>query len=59
MTKKEAIEHVGGRVKALAEALGISANAIYMWDEQKPIPREHELRLRYEIPPAPAAAKAA
>lgn len=40
-----------GTQQALADALGISRSAVAMWDREKPIPKEHALRLRYELRP--------
>ena len=37
--------------QALADALGISRTAVSMWADDKPIPREHALALRYELKP--------
>jgi DNA-binding transcriptional regulator YdaS (Cro superfamily) len=48
--KKEAIEAYGTQ-QALADALGISRTAVTMWSDERPIPREHQLRLRYELKP--------
>lgn len=40
-----------GSQQLLADALGISRSAVAMWSREKPIPREHALRLRYELKP--------
>lgn len=42
MLKKDAISHFGS-VTALADALGIERQAIYMWGAQVPIRRQYEL----------------
>ena len=48
--KKQAIDAYGTQ-QALADALGISRTAVTMWADDKPIPKEHALRLRYELKP--------
>jgi DNA-binding transcriptional regulator YdaS (Cro superfamily) len=48
--KKDAIAAYGTQ-QALADALGISRTAVTMWSDDKPIPAEHDLRLRYELKP--------
>jgi transcriptional regulator with XRE-family HTH domain len=48
--KKDAIEAYGTQ-QALADALGISRTAVTMWSNDRPIPKEHQLRLRYELLP--------
>lgn len=48
--KKEAIAAYGTQ-QALADALGISRTAVTMWPDDRPIPKEHQLRLRYELKP--------
>lgn len=48
--KKQAIAAYGTQ-QALADALGISRTAVTMWSEDRPIPNEHALRLRYELRP--------
>lgn len=49
ITKAEAVAHFGTQ-SALAAALGITRSAVCQWADG-PIPKEHELRLRYEIAP--------
>lgn len=46
--KADAIRAYGTQ-RALAEALGISRAAVAMWPDDRPIPREHALALRYEL----------
>jgi len=48
--KKDAIGAYGTQ-QALADALGIGRTAVTMWPDDRPIPREHQLRLRYELKP--------
>ena len=48
--KRDAVDAYGTQ-KALADALGISRTAVAMWSDEKPIPKEHSLRLRYELKP--------
>lgn len=48
--KKDAVS-IYGTQQALADALGISRSAVAMWADNKPIPAEHALRLRYELKP--------
>jgi len=50
ITKKEAIAAYGTQ-QALADALKISRTAVTMWSDDRPIPNEHALRLRYELRP--------
>lgn len=50
ISKKEAIEAYGTQ-QALADALGISRTAVTMWSDDRPIPKEHQLRLKYELRP--------
>jgi len=50
MTKQEAIDHFGGAkdggVRKLADALGISVQAVYDWpDEAIPIGRQYQLQV--------------
>ena len=59
--KKDAIGAYGTQ-QALADALGIGRTAVTMWPDDRPIPREHQLRLQYELRPdifgaAPAKSK--
>lgn len=56
--KKDAIAPYGTQ-QALADALGIGRTAVTMWADDKPIPKEHELRLRYELRPDVFGVKAA
>lgn len=48
--KEQAVSAYGTQ-QALADALGIGRTAVTMWPDGKAIPREHELRLRYELRP--------
>lgn len=48
--KKDAVS-IYGTQQALADALGISRSAVAMWADNRPIPAEHALRLRYELKP--------
>lgn len=48
--KRDAVAAYGTQ-QALADALGISRSAVAMWSSENPIPREHALRLRYELKP--------
>lgn len=48
--KRDAVAAYGTQ-QALADALGISRTAVSMWSDDKPIPREHALALRYELRP--------
>jgi hypothetical protein len=48
--KREAVAAYGTQ-QALADALGIGRTAVTMWQDDLPIPKEHELRLRYELRP--------
>lgn len=50
ISKSEAIALYGTQ-QALADALGISRTAVTMWPNDRPIPKEHALRLRYELKP--------
>lgn len=56
ITKEQAVAYFGTQT-ALAAALGITKSAVSQWRAGEPIPREQQLRLRYEI--APEAFKAA
>ena len=48
--RKDALS-IFGTQQALADALGITRSAVAMWGDEKPIPAEHALRLRYELRP--------
>ena len=48
---KDVLPHFNGKKSELADALGISKQAISKWDEDKPIPELQEKKLRYEILP--------
>ena len=48
---KDVLPHFNGKKSELAEALGISKQAISKWDDNKPIPELQEKKLRYEILP--------
>lgn len=50
ISKRDAIAAYGTQ-QALADALGISRPAVAMWSDDRPIPKEHALRLRYELKP--------
>jgi len=50
ITRRRAVEVYGG-VSKLAEALGISRAAIYLWPEDDPIPELQALKLKYELRP--------
>ena len=50
ITKKQAI-NLFGSAKALYEALGISKQAVSQWPDDKPIPEDKALRIRYELKP--------
>lgn len=50
LTKRQAIG-LYGSVKDLAAALNRTRAAIYMWRDDRPIPKNAELRLRYELKP--------
>lgn len=51
LTKEQAIE-LFGSVEALRLALGLKSRAaIYLWKPGKPIPENHDLRIRYELRP--------
>lgn len=49
--RKSDVLRIFGTHKAAAEALGIKRTAVTMWADDKPIPLQHALRLRYEICP--------
>jgi len=50
IAKTQAIRLFGSRV-ALAKALGISKEAVYQWPDDKPIPQERALQIRYILKP--------
>lgn len=50
MTLIDALKIFKTRV-ALAKALGITKQAVSAWEEDKPIPENHSLKLKYEIIP--------
>lgn len=50
LTKAQAIEVFNGKVTDLAEALGLTRQAIYAWDERA-IPERHDMKIRYELHP--------
>jgi len=49
--QKAEVLHVFGTHQAAADALGIKRTAVTMWPDDRPIPAEHSLRLRYEVRP--------
>lgn len=49
--RKETALALFGGVTQLAKALGITAAAIYQWPNERPIPHQQYLRIRYEIRP--------
>lgn len=51
MTKQQALKHFNGNQAELARALGIERQAVWKWDEDKPIPELREKQLKYEILP--------
>lgn len=50
MTLQKALEHFKNKA-SLADALGISKQAVSKWKDDKPIPELQELKLRHEILP--------
>jgi hypothetical protein len=51
MTKTEAIA-LFGSPEELRKALGLKTrHAVYMWDDDKPIPEAHELKIRHVLKP--------
>lgn len=48
---KDAAISLFGSVSKLADALGISSQAVSMWPADKPIPEVHRLKIRYELRP--------
>jgi len=59
MTLKEVLPNFDGKKNKLAAALGITKQAVSSWDPDKPIPKVHELVLRYEILPSRQSQRAA
>lgn len=55
ITKKQAVSHYRTQT-ALAKALGVTKGAVSQWPEG-PLPRVHQLALRYEIAPDVFGAK--
>lgn len=51
ISKQDAIDSFDGDVGALANALGITRSAVYLWRDDAPIPERQALRLRYELRP--------
>lgn len=51
ITKEQAIAAFGGSIRYLAESLGITPSAVYLWPDGKPIPKLQAMRLRFEIKP--------
>jgi hypothetical protein len=45
MTTDEAVKHYGSR-KALADALGIWPQGVYLWGERPPMSRQYEIEVR-------------
>ena len=56
MTKKQAVKLFGNQNR-LAEALGISRQAVGQWEDSKPIPSKQALRIYYEIKSEECSAK--
>lgn len=52
MTKREALELFSNSPTKLANALGISRQAVHRWPDDGPIPELQELKLRHEIIPS-------
>jgi len=50
LTKRKALE-LFGTVTNLAKVLGITKSAVSQWEMDGPIPREHDLAIKYEIKP--------
>jgi DNA-binding transcriptional regulator YdaS (Cro superfamily) len=50
LTKQQAIE-LFGTGTALADSLGISKGAVSQWPDDKPIPKEHALNIRFVLKP--------
>ena len=51
MTKRQAVKLFGNQNK-LAQALGITRQAVGLWVDKDPIPSKHALRIYYELKPA-------
>ncbi len=51
LTLNEVLPFFGNRKAQLAEALGISRQAISNWPEDEAIPEKHELKIRHELAP--------
>ena len=51
LTLNEVLPFFGNRKAQLAEALGISRQAISNWSENQAIPEKHELKIRHELVP--------
>lgn len=49
--RKETALALFGGVNQLAEALGITTEAVYQWPKERPIPEAQALRIRYQIRP--------
>jgi len=50
MTKAQAVKLFGNQNR-LANALGVSRQAVGQWENNKPIPSVHALRIYYELKP--------
>lgn len=50
ITKKDLLRHFKTEA-AIASCLGITRQAVNRWGADRPIPREQELRLKYELAP--------
>ena len=44
MTKQEAIDLFDGSVRRLAEALGLSVQAVHQWEDTVPLLREYQIK---------------
>ena len=49
MLLRDVLPHFDGRKTQLANALGISRQAVSRWELDEPIPEKHELKLRHEL----------
>lgn len=58
MTKREALAYFRNAADMAAQ-LGISRSAVSLWDDDKPIPKVHELNIRFVLKPKKLAKKAA